>query len=119
MIPLQRRCSARGCPHGKIAALQHDPRVAVTIDANEWPYKVLLVRGRAVTEEVEGIAPEYAAAAGRYFGEEQGAAWVNQVKPLAPTMTRIKVKPEWAAIIDFEQRFPSAIARKMAAATSG
>jgi nitroimidazol reductase NimA-like FMN-containing flavoprotein (pyridoxamine 5'-phosphate oxidase superfamily) len=31
----------------KLRALAADPRAAVTIDGNEWPHKVLLVRGRA------------------------------------------------------------------------
>jgi hypothetical protein len=31
---------------------------------------------------------------------------------------RIALTPEWVSIIDFEQRFPSAIARKLAAASS-
>src|SRR5213596_2193135 len=31
----------------KLKALAADPRVALTIDDNQWPHKVLLVRGRA------------------------------------------------------------------------
>jgi hypothetical protein len=93
--------------------------VAITIDeAASWPYKVLLIRGRATVDEVEGVAPEYAQAAARYFGAEQGAAWVDQVAKLGSRMARIAVTPEWVSIIDFEQRFPSAITRAMAAATS-
>ena len=99
----------------KMAALRRDPRVAVTIDGTEWPYKVLMIRGRVAVDEVQGIASEYAAAAKRYFGEEQGAAWCLQVAQLAPTMMRIRLTPEWVGVLDFEQRFPSAIANKMAA----
>ena len=103
----------------KVQALQRDPRVAITIDeAASWPYKVLLLRGRATVDEVEGVAPEYAQAAARYFGAEQGAAWVDQVAKLGSRMARIAVTPEWVSIIDFEQRFPSAIARAMAAGSS-
>lgn len=99
-------------------ALRKDPRVAITIDQNDWPYKTLLLRGRAVLDEVQGVAPEYAEAAARYFGAEQGAAWVKQVGQLGPTMQRIRVRPEWVCILDFETRFPSAIARAMANAGS-
>ena len=103
----------------KLQVLRHDPRVAITIDeAASWPYKVLLIRGRATVDEVEGIAPEYAQAAVRYFGAEQGAAWVDQVAKLGSRMARIAVTPDWVSIIDFEQRFPSAIARAMAAGSS-
>jgi len=101
----------------KNKALRTNPRVAITIDqASSWPYKVLLMRGRATVEEVQGIVPEYAQAAVRYFGEEQGAAWVEQVRKMGESMTRVAVTPDWASVIDFEQRFPSAIARKLAAA---
>jgi PPOX class probable F420-dependent enzyme len=99
----------------KMKALRKDPRVAITIDQAAYPYKVLLIRGRATMAEVGGIMPEYAQAAARYFGAEQGAAWVDQVGKMASSMMRIAVKPEWVAILDFEQRFPSAIARKLAA----
>ncbi len=93
----------------KVKVLSANPRVALTIDGNEWPYKVLLLRGAARAEVVEGVAPEYAAAARRYFGEEQGRAWVEQMGGMVPSMARIAVRPDWAAILDFETRFPSAL----------
>src|ERR1700760_585541 len=58
----------------KVKALARNPRVALTIDDNTFPHKVLLVRGAARLEPVEGVAPEYALAAERYFGPEQGKA---------------------------------------------
>jgi hypothetical protein len=67
---------------------------------------------------VQGVAPEYEACARRYFGDEQGAAWVQTLSKLGDSMMRIEVKPEWVGLLDFEQRFPSALARQMAAATS-
>lgn len=53
--------------------------VTVTIDTITWPHKVLQIRGKAEVSTVNSIAPEYAASARRYFGEEQGKAWVQQV----------------------------------------
>ena len=97
-------------------ALRQDPRVAITIDQADWPYKALLLRGRAILDEVPGIAPEYASAATKYMGAEQGAAWVQQVGQLGQPMLRIRVRPEWAGIIDFETRFPSALEKAMEAA---
>jgi hypothetical protein len=58
---------------------------------------------------VKGITPECAAAARRYFGEEQGRAWVNQPQGMISQMARIAVRPEWVGILDFETRFPSAL----------
>jgi len=87
--------------------------VALSIDGNTWPYKVLQIRGTAHVETVSGVVPEYALAAERYFGTEQGRAWVTQVGGMFSQMARIVVKPEWVAILDFEKRFPSAIEAAM------
>jgi hypothetical protein len=70
---------------------------------------VLLVRGTARLEPVHGIVPEYAQAAERYFGSEQGKAWVSQLATMIPDMMRIAIPPEWVALLDFQTRFPSAL----------
>ena len=62
---------------------------------------------------MQGVVPEYAAAAERYFGIEQGKAWVAQVRQMFSEMVRIAIRPEWVAVIDFEKRFPSAIEAAM------
>lgn len=98
----------------KMKVLPHDSKVALTIDTNTWPYRVLLIRGTAKVETVTGVVPEYALAAQRYFGEEQGRAWADQVKGMFSKMARISVRPEWVRIHDFEKRFPSAIEAAMA-----
>ena len=100
----------------KVAAIAQNPSVAVTIDGNEWPYPVLLIRGTATVDFVDGVADEYAAAARRYFGEEQGNAWVTQVGQMMDRMARITVRPERVTILDFQTRFPKALARRMGAA---
>jgi Pyridoxamine 5'-phosphate oxidase len=98
----------------KVPAIQTNPHVAITIDAEPWPHKVLLLRGPAQVEIVEGVPAEYAASARRYFGEEQGAAWAEQVAQMVPRMARIAVRPEWVGILDFQTRFPEALAKRMA-----
>jgi hypothetical protein len=100
----------------KVQALSHNPKVVLTIDSPTWPYKVLQIRGIAQVETVQGVVPEYAAAAQRYFGEAQGRAWVEHVRTLFPRMARIAVRPEWVGLLDFETRFPSAIAAAMSGA---
>ncbi|MBV8713582.1 MAG: pyridoxamine 5'-phosphate oxidase family protein [Chloroflexi bacterium] len=103
--------------HPKMTALRKDPRVAITIDdSSTWPYKALLLRGRAELDEVPGVAHEYASSARRYFGPDQGKAWVDTVGGLVYSMARMRVRPEWVGILDFEGRWPNAMERAMAAA---
>jgi hypothetical protein len=93
----------------KLAALRKDNRVALTIDDNDFPHRVLLVRGIASVEMVEGVVPEYAQAARRYFGDEQGDAWVVNVGSMLTHMARISIAPTWVGVLDFQRRFPSAL----------
>src|SRR5215475_7870945 len=51
----------------KLKALKKNPKVAITIDDNTFPHKVLLIRGTARLENFDGVVPEYAACASRYF----------------------------------------------------
>ena len=97
----------------KMSALRDGDKVALSIDSDTFPYKVLLVRGSARTDIVDGIAPEYAAMSKRVFGEEQGEAWLENLRPISPRMARVSITPEWVGIIDFETRFPSALERAM------
>jgi hypothetical protein len=93
----------------KLKALAKNPKVSLTIDDNAFPHKVLLIRGTASLHQVEGIVPEYAAAAERYFGHQQGQAWIAQVRGMMPAMIKVTITPEWVAVLDFQTRFPSAI----------
>jgi hypothetical protein len=93
----------------KLKALAKNPKVSFTIDDNSFPHKVLLIRGTARLDTVEGIVPEYVTAAERYFGREQGQAWNAQLRGLIPNMVRITVSPEWVGLLDFQTRFPSAL----------
>jgi len=93
----------------KLKALAKNPKVALTIDDDTFPHKVLLVRGTARMQSVNGIVPEYALAADRYFGKEQGRAWVAQLASMIQDMVRITITPEWVGLLDFQTRFPSAL----------
>jgi Pyridoxamine 5'-phosphate oxidase len=94
----------------KLKALAKNPRVSMTIDDNVFPHKVLLIRGTARLEPVEGIVPEYIACADRYFTPEVAQAWLKQLRTLVASMVRITVTPEWVGLLDFQTRFPSALA---------
>jgi hypothetical protein len=65
------------------------------------------IRGIASIDMLDDISPEYAIAAERYFGPEQGKAWVEQLRGFA--ISTDKGDPPWANVIDFETRLPSAL----------
>ena len=99
----------------KLKSLARNPNVAVTIDSNAFPWHVLLVRGVARMETVEGLAPEFCSAACRYMGDEAGRAFSEMYAGVVsrmpePRSTRITVTPSWVSINDFETRFPPQIA---------
>jgi hypothetical protein len=83
---------------------------ALTIDTETPPYQVLMVRGSVSVEMVAGVPEEYAASARRYMGQEQGDAWAHMAASRFGHMARITIRPEWVGILDFETRFPSAMA---------
>jgi hypothetical protein len=101
-------------PHApKVPALETDPRVALTIDTTAFPPHILLVRGTARIEVVDGVPPEYLAASQNYVGAEGMAAFEEQVRSLYQQMARISIAPTWAKLIDFETTLPSAVEELM------
>jgi hypothetical protein len=60
-------------------------------------------------QPVNPIVPENALAAKRYFGKQQGEAWVAQLASMIEGMVRITIAPEWVGLLDFQTRFPSAL----------
>ena len=94
----------------KLKALKKNPKVALTIDDNDFPHKVLLIRGTARLEDVDGIAPEYAACASRYFDPVLASQWLSQLRTMIKSQVRITVTPGWVGLLDFQTRFPSALA---------
>jgi hypothetical protein len=96
----------------KIAALRANPAVALTIDTEVHPPQILLVRGRAELDHVNGIPQEYLEANTSYaMTAEQRVEWEAEVRSLyVDGMVRIVVTPTWAKLIDFETTLPSAVA---------
>jgi pyridoxamine 5'-phosphate oxidase-like protein len=63
-------------PHApKVSALKANPKVAFTVDTNAFPPHVLLVRGTAAIEMVDGVPPEYFAASRKGVGPDQWDAF--------------------------------------------
>ncbi|WP_181784578.1 pyridoxamine 5'-phosphate oxidase family protein [Pseudonocardia pini] len=100
----------------KVAAIRANPRVAVTIDTEGFPPKVLLVRGAAAVDMVEGVPAEYLAASAKLVGEAEFPAWEAGVRALYPRMARITIVPAVATLLDFETTIPKAVADLVAAA---
>ncbi|WP_030174438.1 pyridoxamine 5'-phosphate oxidase family protein [Spirillospora albida] len=101
-------CTAVNAP--KLRSLRANPMVALTIDTEVHPPKILLIRGRAELDLVEGIPEEYLQMNGSYrMTPEQRAEWEAGVRSLYDGMVRIVVTPTWAKLIDFETTLPSAV----------
>jgi hypothetical protein len=101
-------CTTKNAP--KLPALRANPVVALTIDTEVHPPKMLLIRGRAELDVVDGIPQEYLTMNGSYrMTPEQRVAWEAEVRSLYDGMVRIVVTPTWAKLIDFETTLPSAV----------
>jgi hypothetical protein len=101
-------CTAKNA--AKVSALRHSPAVALTIDTEVHPPRILLIRGRAELEVVDGIPDEYLEMNGSYtMTPEQRVEWEAEVRSLYDGMVRIVVVPTWAKLIDFETTLPSAV----------
>ena len=84
--------------------------MALTIDTEVHPPQILLIRGRAELDVVDGIPDEYLQASGSYqMTAEQRVEWEAGVRALYDGMVRIVVTPTWAKLIDFETTLPSAV----------
>jgi len=101
-------CTATNAP--KLHALRENPTVALTIDTEVHPPKILLIRGRAELDLVDGIPDEYLEMNSSYqMTPEQRVEWEAAVHSLYDGMVRIVVTPTWAKLIDFETTLPSAV----------
>jgi hypothetical protein len=100
-------CTTPNAP--KVPALKANPKVAMTIDTQTFPPHVLLVRGTASLELVDGVPPEYLAASRKWFDDAQMPAFEAQVRGLYKQMVRITIAPGWAKLLDFETRLPSPV----------
>jgi len=95
----------------KVAALETNPAVALTIDTSPptWPPNVLLIRGTAKVSMVGGVFPEYVAGAKKLTPVEEFPQWEAGVRALYDQMARIDVTPTWVKVHDFESRIPQAV----------
>ena len=93
----------------KVAALRTNPKVALTIDQGAFPPKVLLIRGAAEVELVEGVPDGYLNAGRKVMTDEQYPEWVAGVQSLYDEMAVITITPTWVKLLDFETTIPQAV----------
>ncbi len=87
----------------KVAALSARPEVALAIDAGNTPEQArsLSVRGRASVEIVDGVVPEYLAAARKTMDAQAAAEFERNCRELYGRMARIAITPDWVRYYDF------------------
>ncbi|NKY84289.1 pyridoxamine 5'-phosphate oxidase family protein [Nocardia veterana] len=87
----------------KVAALSARPEVALTVDAGDTPgsAKNLSVRGIVHLTIVDGVVPEYLAAARKNFDPEFAAEFERNCRAMYDRMARIALEPRWARFYDF------------------
>ncbi|MFJ9721849.1 pyridoxamine 5'-phosphate oxidase family protein [Streptomyces sp. NPDC101209] len=101
-------CTTKNAP--KLPSLRRNPQVALTIDTEVHPPRILLLRGRAELDVVDGIPEEYLRMNGSYrMTPEQRVEWEAEVRSLYDGMVRIVITPTWAKLIDFETTLPTAV----------
>lgn len=104
----------------KVRALEQNPRVAITIDTQDsWPPRVLLIRGTASLELVDGVPDEYIEGSRKVTPAEEFPGWEAGVRALYDQMVRITVEPDWAKLLDFETTIPKAVEDIIQAARLG
>jgi Pyridoxamine 5'-phosphate oxidase len=87
----------------KVAALKARPDVALSIDGGDTPgqARALSVRGRASVEIIDGLVPEYLAAARKSMGAEAAAEFEKNCCEMYDQMARIAIVPSWVRFYDF------------------
>ena len=87
----------------KVTALSARPDVALTIDTGDTPdqARALSIRGRASVEIVDGVVPEYLAAARKTMDAEAAAHFEQQVREMYDQQARIAITPHWVRYYDF------------------
>jgi hypothetical protein len=93
-------CTAKNA--AKLWALSENPMVAMTIDTEAHPPKILLIRGRAELDFVDGIPDEYLQPTSTYgMTPEQRVEWEAEVRSLyherMPTSTTGPAGPTGSA----------------------
>lgn len=92
----------------KVRDLAVRPDIAVCIDTTDGPPRVVMLRGKITMSTTDGVLPEYAITQRKVMGE--GAqAYLASIDQPGLRMVRIGLRPAWAGLLDFQERFPARI----------
>jgi hypothetical protein len=87
----------------KLAALSERPEVALAIDGGADPdqARALSIRGTASITVVDGVVPEYLAAARKSMDAVAAAEFEEHVRGVYDQQGRIAITPTWVRFYDF------------------
>ena len=87
----------------KVAALSARADVALTIDGGDTPdqARTISVRGKASVEIIDGVVPEFLAAARKVMDAAAAAEFERNVRGMYKQMARIAITPLWVRFYDF------------------
>jgi hypothetical protein len=110
-------CTATIAP--KVRAITANPAVALTVDTETLPPHVLMVRGTAAVDIVDGIPDEYLEATKKGTSAANWPDFEAGVRAMYPQMARITITPSWAKLLDFETRIPDFMHKLVADRSDG
>jgi hypothetical protein len=93
----------------KVKALRERPQVALTIDTEGMPPNILLVRGVATVEVVDGVHEAFLNASRKRVSAAEWDEFEAGVRGLYRKMALIAIEPQWAKVLDFETRLPQPV----------
>jgi len=105
-------CTPDNAP--KVRSLGSNPRVSLTIDTQTQPPRILLVRGMASMEIVDGVPDDYLEASHKYVPRKEWDGFDAQVRGLYARMARISITPEWAKLLHFATMLPQPVEELLA-----
>jgi general stress protein 26 len=85
----------------KVKAIGRSPRVALEIEGGQGAEQVLLIKGDAQIDIVDGVADEYLAMSRRTMSADDAEQFEAQVRSTYPQMARITITPAWVRYYDF------------------
>ena len=97
----------------KMRVLADHPVVALSVDTDTWPYRVLTIRGPVTLEAVPMASlaesfPEYPAMARGYLGEAGSEQFLAAQRQTFGRWTRIALRPDSVRFLNFAKTMPSA-----------